>query len=80
MVGGGQKAFKSSALVQTLDLGLEAWTKRNNLLFLRIELNTCHVMWLGKDFDKKKYQWVAVNHLVDGILQRLLLIISKKET
>ena len=28
--GGGQKAFQSSALVQTLDLRLEAWTKLNN--------------------------------------------------
>ena len=28
--GGGLKAFQSSALVQTLDLGLEAWTKLNN--------------------------------------------------
>ena len=29
-VVGGQKAFQSSALVQTLDFGLEAWTKLNN--------------------------------------------------
>ena len=29
---GGQKVFKSSALVQTLDVGLEAWTKLNNKL------------------------------------------------
>ena len=27
--GGGQKAFLNSALVQILDLGLEAWTKLN---------------------------------------------------
>ena len=35
-VGGGdgdsQKAFLSSAWVQTLDLGLEAWTKLNNTM------------------------------------------------
>ena len=27
---GGKKTFKSFALFQTLDLGLEAWTKLNN--------------------------------------------------
>ena len=32
--GGGQKTFESSALVQTLDLRLEAWTKLNNKLSL----------------------------------------------
>ena len=32
VVGGGQKAFQSSALVQTLDLGFEAWTKLNKML------------------------------------------------
>ena len=31
--GGGLKAFQSSALVQTLDLGLDAWTKLNKNLY-----------------------------------------------
>ena len=29
---GGQKALQSSALVQTLDLGFEAWTQLNNCM------------------------------------------------
>ena len=32
---GGQKAFKSSALVKTLDLGLKAWSNLINIYILQ---------------------------------------------
>ena len=39
-VGGGRKAFQSSAMVKSLDLGLEAWTKlnKNNIFSFKTAL------------------------------------------
>ena len=42
--GGGQKAFYSFALVQTLDLGLEAWTKLNNRHDLMVIVVLYHIL------------------------------------
>ena len=39
-MGGGQKAFQSSAMVKSLDLGLEAWTmlNKNNIFSFKTAL------------------------------------------
>ena len=44
---GGQKVFYSSALVQTLDLGFEAWTNLNNTQHC-----ICHIMFLVSKYRR----------------------------
>ena len=49
VVVGGQKAFWSTALVQTLDLGLEAWTKLNK----SAKKHNNNIVQLGPSFKFK---------------------------
>ena len=59
--GGGKKAFQGSALVQTLDLELEAWTKlnknnsRSKMNFWSKLFFSCYKIWVKKSFGLKKY-------------------------
>ena len=59
VVGGGLKAFQSSALVQTLDLGLDAWTKLNKNLYPH------RVTGMSSDWEDSIKQFVPCDRIVD---------------